>query len=393
VSRIRGLLGRLVIPALAVVTAFFAGALLLVLTDIDHLRLLGSDPAAAIGGAIDVVLRGYGAMLTGALGDPGRIAAALRSGSERDIASAIRPITEALLFATPIIFVTLGIGLALHARLYNFGGNGQFGIGAFGAVYAASVLTGTLPPFAVLVVAITAGTLFGAAYGFLPGILKARTGAHEVITTLMLNAIAFQALIFIGRSGVVPFVTDLPRVPRLFDIETIRLDWGLVAAIVTAGAVWFLLFRTPLGFELRATGYSRTAARSAGMRPGRVTVLAMSMSGGIVGMGGAFLSLGPAGGMSGTGAGLTALALALIAGLRPGGIVLVCVLYGLLNAGAKTMVVETGTPLDMLDVVIAMVLMFVAAPAAIRSLWRLKPARAGGDDPGAFRPAADVAPL
>jgi simple sugar transport system permease protein len=386
-------LGRLVIRALAVVTAFIVGAFLLVLTDIDHLRQLGSDPAAAIGGAIDVVARGYGAMLTGALGDPGRIATALQSGSERDIASAIRPITEALLFATPIIFVTLGIGLALHARLYNFGGNGQFGIGAFGAVYAASVLTGTLPPFVVLVLAIAAGTLFGAAYGFLPGILKARTGAHEVITTLMLNAVAFQALVFIGRSGIVPFVTDLPRVPRLFDIETIRLDWGLVAAIVTAGAVWFLLFRTPLGFELRATGYSRTAARSAGMRPGRVTVLAMSMSGGIVGMGGAFLSLGPAGGMSGTGVGLTALALALIAGLRPGGIVLVCVLYGLLNAGAKTMVVETGTPLDMLDVVIALVLMFVAAPGAIRSLWRLKPARAGADDPGAFRPAADVAPL
>jgi simple sugar transport system permease protein len=392
VNRVRGTLGRAIVPALALVTAFVVGAVLILATDLEHIQQLGTDPLAAIGGAFGVVARGYWAMLTGAIGDPGRIVTALQSGSQRDIATAIRPITEALLFTTPIIFVTLGIGVALHARLFNFGANGQFGIGAFGAVYAASVLTGALPPFVVLILAIVAGTLFGAAYGFLPGVLKARTGAHEVITTLMLNTIAFQLLVFIGRSGVIPFVPSLPRVPRLFDIETIRLDWGLVAAVVMAAVVSFLLFRTRLGFELRATGYSRTAARSAGMRPGKVTVLAMSISGGLIGMGGAFLSLGPAGGIAGTGAGLTALALALIAGLRPSRIVLVCVLYGFLNNGAKSMVVETGTPLDVLDVVIALVLMFVAAPNAIRTIWRLKRPSID-DDPASFRPTEDVAPL
>jgi simple sugar transport system permease protein len=118
----------------------------------------------------------------------------------------------------------------------------------------------------------------------------------------------------------------------------------------------------------------------------------MSMSGGLVGMGGAFLSLGAAGGLAGTGAGFVALALALIAGLRPSGIVLVCLLFGALNNGAKAMVIETGTPLDILTVIIALAVMFVAAPGLIRSIWRLR-APAVDDDPATFRPSADLSPL
>ena len=371
-TRLRALLGRALIPALALVTAFAVGAVLLLITDFDHWSKLGSDPAAAIGGALDVVIRGYGAMLTGSVGDLGKIVTALQSGTERDVAKAIRPITEALLFTTPIIFVALGVGLALHARLFNFGADGQFAIGGLGAIAGASAVSGVLPAPAVLLVGLVSGTLFGAAYGFLPGLLKARTGAHEVITTLMLNTIATQLIIYVTRSFGFASQAPLPSVPRIFDIQTIRLDWGFVVALLLAVAISWLLFRTTLGFELRATGYNRTASRSAGMRPGRVTVLAMSMSGGIIGMGGAFLTLGPAPGIGGTGAGFVALALALIAGLRPSGIVLACLLYGLLNNGAKTMVIETGTPLDLLTVVIAIAVMFVAAPGLIRSIWRLK---------------------
>jgi simple sugar transport system permease protein len=339
-------------------------------------------------------------MLTGSIGDIGRIVTAIQSGNERDIAKAIRPVTEALLFTTPIIFVSLGVGLALHARLVNFGANGQFAMGSFGSVLAASLLAGVLPPPLVLVVAIAIGTLSGAAYGFIPGVLKARTGAHEVITTLMLNTLTghtqylvFGVLLLLnggrGPDGGLP--PALPSVPRIFDIETIRLDWGFVAALVMAAVMSFVLFRTTLGFELRATGHSFSAARSAGMRPGRTTILAMSMSGGLVGMGGALLSLGAAGGMTGTGAGFIGLALALIAGLRPSGIVLACLLYGALNNGAKTMVVETGTPLDMLDVIIAITLMFAAAPAFIRSIYRLK--QPANDNPATFRPSESASPL
>jgi ABC-type uncharacterized transport system permease subunit len=392
-DQVRNALRRLLVPTLALVTAFAVGAFLLVLTDVDHLSQLGTDPLGAIAGAVDVVIRGYGAMFGGSIGDPGRIAAAIASGSERDIARAIRPITEALLLATPLLFMTLGVGLALHARLFNLGAHGQFLFGSLGATLAAVMLDGVLPPPAILVAALAAGTLVGAAYGFIPGFLKARTGAHELITTLMLNTIAFQAILFVTRSF--GFAKPLPKitsVPRIFDLETIRLDWGLIAALGMAAVTSYLLFRTRFGFELRATGFSRTAARAAGMEPGRVTILAMSMSGGLVGMGGAFLTLGPAGGLAGTRDGFIALALALLAGLRPSGVVLVVLLYAALQSGAGKMVIETGTPLDLLVVVIAITVMFVAAPGLIRSIWRLKPP--GPDaEPTSFRPTGDVGPL
>src|SRR5690349_12564143 len=152
-------LRRLLVPALALVTAFVAGALLLLLTDVDHLSKLGTDPLGAVGGAIDVVIRGYRAMLTGSIGDIGRIGNALQSGTERDIARAIRPATEALLATTPVIFVALGAGLALHARLFNFGADGQFAMGGLGALAAATLLTGLAPAPIVLILAIGAGTL------------------------------------------------------------------------------------------------------------------------------------------------------------------------------------------------------------------------------------------
>ena len=367
-SRLRDLLRGARVPLLAILAAFALGAILIVLTDFDHLRLLGSDPGGAIGGAVDLVLRGYGAMLSGAIGDPGRIVRALQSGTERDIASAIRPLTEALLFSTPLIFLSLGVGVSFQAGLFNLGGNGQFLIGGLGATIGASVVGGLVPPFAVLIAALATGTLFGAAYGFLPGLLKARTGAHEVITTLMLNTIAAQIVIYAVRNGAFSRPATA-AVPRLVDLPTIRLDWSFVVALLMAAVVSFVLFRTSLGFELRATGFSRTVSRYAGMRPGRVTVLAMSLSGGLAGMGGAFLTLGPAGGL-GPGAGLVALALALIGGLRPSGIVLVAILYGALNNGAKTMVIATGIPLDLLVVVIALALTFVAAPGLIGSVLR-----------------------
>lgn len=365
-------LGRLVIPVLALVTAFLLGGVLIALTDFDHLKAIGSDPIGAVGGAIGTVIRGYGAMLSGAIGDPARILTAIQSGSERDIARAVRPFTEGLLSATPLIFVGLGVGVAFHAGLFNLGSDGQFLIGGLGAVIGANSLAGALPPFAILVAALALGTLFGAAYGFVPGLLKARTGAHEFITTLMLNTIAAQIVIYVTRSGDFSrSLRSIASVPLLVDLPTVRLDWGFVAALVTAAVVSFLIFRTNLGFELRATGFSGTVARTAGMRPGRATIIAMSLSGGLAGMGGAFLALGPAGGLSGSGAGLVPLALALIAGLRPSGIVLAAVLYGALSNGAKTTVIATGVPLDILVVVIAFAMMFVAAPDIVRSIWRL----------------------
>lgn len=384
-QRVRDLLRRAGIPLLALITAFLLGAVLIVVTDFDHLRDLGTDPVGALGGAVDVVLRGYGSLVTRAIGDPARILTAIQSGTERDIASAIRPLTEALLFSTPLILVTLAVGVGFHAGLINLGSDGQFLFGGLGATICAVTLDGHLPAPVVLVAAIAGGTLFGAAYGFVPGLLKARTGAHEVITTLMLNTIAFQIALYVMRGGAFSKpLTSIATVPRIFDLPTVRLDWSIVVALAIAAAMSFLLFRTALGFELRTAGFSRSVASYAGMRPARATVIAMSLSGGLAGIGGALLVLGPGGGGLFTGAGFVALALALLGGLRPSGIVLAAILYGALNNGAKGMVIETGVPLDLLVVVIALAVMFVAAPGLIRSIWRLAPDGA--------REAAAIAP-
>jgi simple sugar transport system permease protein len=381
-TRLAELARRAVVPALALVTAFVLGAVLIVLTDFEHLRNLGSDPVGSLAGALGGVFEGYGAMFSGALGDPGRIVTAIQSGTPNDIASAIRPLTETLVSATPFIFVALGLAVSFHAGLFNLGADGQFLIGGFGVVMTASLLGG-LPPFVVLVGALGGGALFGAAYGFVPGFLKARTGAHEVITTLMLNSIApaVPGLVFLALSGI-DFgrlgAASVPEVPLLFDLRAIRLDWGFVVAVLMAPVVSFLLFRTNLGFELRATGFSRTAARAAGINPGRSTMAAMALSGGLIGLGSAFFVLGPGvgfgGGPSGD-MGYVALALALLAGLRPSGVVLAAVLYGALTSGAKNMVIATGIPLALLVVIIAVALMFVAAPGLTRSIWRVGPAR------------------
>ncbi len=374
--RIRVELGRARQPALALVTAFLLGAVLIVLTDFEHLRLIGTDPVAAIGGALGGVVDGYPALFTGAIGDPGRIVTAIQTGDPEDIAAAIRPLSETLIIATPFIFAGLGLAVSFQAGLINLGVDGQFLIGGFGAFIAAAFVAGHVPPPLALVVAVLGGTVAGGAYGFIPGYLKARTGAHEVITTLMLNGIAGNlAFLIAGMIAIPEPSAKLPAVPPLIDLRTIRVDWGFVVAIVMAALVSAMLFRTTRGFELRVTGFSRTAARGAGIRPGWATILAMTVSGGLVGMGSALFGLGPAQGFSGGPSfefGYVAIALALLAGRRPGGVVAMALLYGALTTGAKNMVVATGIPLALLTVIIAFAIVFVAAPELTRSIWRLR---------------------
>ena len=371
-------LRRALVPVLALVTAFVLGAIAIVLTDVEHLQHIGTDPLGAIGGALGVVVDGYGAMLSGALGDPGRIAAAFQSGDTGDIEAAIRPISEALVSATPFIFVGLGLAVSFRAGLINLGADGQFLIGGVGAAITAALVAGHLPPLLALVVAVIGGIVAGGAYGFVPGFLKARTGAHEVITTLMLNGVAPGLAFLTFQSIDLSFAgppTAIPVVPRLFDLRTIRVDYGFVVGLAMAALVSALVFRTTRGFELRATGFSRSAARGAGMRPGRATMLAMALSGGLVGMGSALFGLGPAGGFSGPptyAMGYVALALTLVAGSRPAGVVVVALFYGALTNGAKTMVIVTGIPLALLVVIVVFAMLFVAAPGLIRSMWRLK---------------------
>ena len=299
-QRIRDALRRVRLPALAVFTAFVLGAIVIVLTDFEHLRAIGTDPLGALGGALGGVLEGYPALLAGAIGDPDNIVAAIQSGSPGDIAAALRPISETLVSATPFIFVCLGLAVSFQAGLFNLGVDGQWSIGSLGAFIAATMVAGHLPSLLALVVAVLGGIIAGGAYAFIAGFLKARTGAHEVITTLMLNGLAPSVAFLILTFITLPEPqAALPAVPPLIDLRTVRVDYGFVVALFMAVLVSLLLFRSTLGFEFRATGFSRVAARGAGIRPGRTMMLAMFVSGGLVGMGSALFGLGPAQGFSG----------------------------------------------------------------------------------------------
>lgn len=384
-TTLKGLLRKGIVPLLALITALLFGAVVIILTDFVSLAKIGTDPLGAIGGAVGGVVAGYGAMLSGAFGDPVRILTAFETGNAADIATAIRPLTETLVTTTPLILTGLAVAISFRAGMFNIGVDGQLMIGALGATVTAFVLQGQVPSFAILLLSIAAGILSGAFWGFIPGFLKARTGAHEVITTIMLNYIAAQIVFFALRSptlrapgSTAPVskpMSGFVDIPLILNLPAIRLDYGFVIALLMAGAVSFLLFRTTKGFELRASGFNLTAARYAGMSAGGSMMLAMALSGALAGLAGSFMVIGTVGQLStdlSGGIGFTAIALALLAGLRPSGVVLAALLFGALTSGGKLMGIQSGIPFDLLVFIMALVIMFVAAPNLIRSIWRIK---------------------
>jgi simple sugar transport system permease protein len=384
-SRVRSLLERAAVPVLAVVSALIVGAIVIVVTDLKHLSEIGADPVAAIGGSIGGVIDGYGSMLAGAIGDPQRIWNAIQSGSQKDIATAIRPLTETLVASTPLIFAGLGVAISFRAGMFNIGGTGQMILGALAATTTAIALQNHAPSFVILVAAVIAGIVVGGLWGFIPGFLKARTGAHEVITTIMLNYVAAQITFFAleqdfirlpGAGQPISKVTSsYVDVPNIITLPAIRLDYGFVVALVMAVVASWFLFKTTKGFELRASGFNPTAAKYAGMSAGGSMMLAMTLSGAFAGMGGALLVIGTVGQLSldlASGIGFNAIALALLGGLRPSGVVLSALLFGALTNGGHLMGITSGIPYDLLFFLIALVIMFVAAPGLIRAMWRLR---------------------
>ena len=390
-SGLRRRLRPLFIPALAVLSAFLVGSIFLVLTDLKNIALLPTDPVHAVTNAFGDVLNAYRALLQGAFGDPARFATAMQTGTPKAWATAFRPISETLLAATPLIFTGLAIAVSFRSGVFNIGGDGQFVLGALGATIVALALRGAPAPV-TLVAALIGGIVFGAAWGFIPGFLKARTGAHEVITTIMLNYVALQIVQLSLRtdflrqsssSQPISKVLDFVRVPLLIPLPGLRLHWGFVVALLVAVLVSWFMFKTTKGFELRSAGLNLTAARYAGMSAGGSIILAMAVSGALAGLGGAFQVMGTVTQMSNdvnSGYGWTAIALALLGGTRPGGVVAAALLFGALNNGGHGMQVETSIPLDLLVFIQALVIMFVAAPNLVRMIYRLKPK---GSEPGA----------
>jgi ABC-type uncharacterized transport system permease subunit len=375
----------LVVPALAVLTGLLVGAILIIFTNDDALYAwarFGRHPGTALSTSWTVIREAYFALFTGAFGNPSTIGRAIGSGELSQIQSALSPISETVVTATPLIFVGLSVSLAFRAGLFNIGAEGQMNIGALVASAAGFSLT-WIPGPAHLVVLLLAGFLGGAAWGMIPGFLKAKTGAHEVITTIMLNFIAVGLLLYmLGTSFYQQQAEPVAKpvvvaFPHLFG-ASLRIHFGIVVAIAAAVGMGWFLNRTTYGFEFRAVGANPDAARAAGMNPSRTTIVVFTLAGGLAGLAGAtqLASVTPsllpafAGGL-----GFDGIAIALLARARPGGVVAAAFLFGALRAGGRSMQAITQVPIEIIFVIQAVVIAFVAAPALVRAIYRIKERR------------------
>ena len=362
-----GSVGRQVaVAVIAVLLGLGVGAILIIISG-----LLGPEHVFDL----TLPIQAYGAMIEGALGGPKQIANTLNS-------------------ATPLIFTGLAVAFGFRAGLFNIGANGQFLIGAFCAALFGTI-AGIPFPIAMLL-SMAVGALGGAAWGFIPGALKAWRGAHEVVTTIMLNSVAYLLLNLLASQVFADPTASFPRTPDVkpeamlpIILPDTRLHAGIIVALLTALAVWFVLFKTTLGFEIRTVGANASAARYAGIRPAIIIALTMSISGGLAGLGGSVEILGvtknyPAEYI--VAFGFDGIAVALLGRAHPAGVVGSALLFGVMRAGAGPMQRATGIPVDIILIVQAMILLFVAAQVIIE---RLLPKARARRQPG--RPAAAAA--
>jgi len=380
------------LPVLAVFTAFVIGAIVIAVTDttvVAAYRNILRAPRAALSATWRAVATAYGALFSGSLGSPGEIFQAVQAyRSTGDTAlwlKAIWPITESLVAATPFIFSGLAVALGFRCGLFNIGAEGQFGIGALAAAYVGYSITNA-PRLVHLPLAILAGALGGAAWAAIPGYLKAKTGAHEVVNTMMMNYVAFRLSDWLlngpmkapGYRPVTPNIEMTAALPRLF-ADPVRFNAGFFLALGVAALVYWFLFKTTLGFEIRTVGANPHAARYSGMSVTRNFILAMVLSGALAGLAGASQVLGVdywVGQGFAAGYGFDAIALALLGKSHPFGVVLAALLFGVLRSGATRMQSMAGIPIDIISILQGLVIMFIAAPAIIRWLYRIRVERA-----------------
>lgn len=380
-----------VVPVLAVVTALIIGSFVIALTDPLVLQSAGNffkDPATVLRHAWDAVNLAYKALFEGAVGSPAQIKAGLESwivgGDAKPLLSAARPLSESVTKSIPYILAGLAVALGFRAGLFNIGAEGQFVIGGLCAVVVGYQVTG-LPVYVHLPLAIAAGALAAGIWAAIPGLLKAWTGAHEVINTIMMNWIAFRMTEYLLKEPLeqmqgthrTPDILPTAQLPRFFP-HPIRLHAGLLLALAAALFVYWFLWKTTWGFEMRTVGANPDAARYGGISIRRNIVLAMFISGTLAGLSGVSESLGITHNMTlgfQAGYGFDSIALALLGGSHPLGVVLASLLFGVLRAGGTRMMSVAAIPLEITSIVQAMVIIFIAAPAIIRGIFRLRAAK------------------
>lgn len=368
------ILGSALLPALSFLLAFIISGFVIAFSDSKVLKLV-SSPGKFITTALSTVGNAYLALFQGSIYDPN-----LAHG--HGFLQGLYPLSETIVTATPLILTGLAVALAFQAGLFNIGAQGQFIFGAIAASYVGFHYSFT--PILHVTLAILAGVISAAIWGGIVGLLKARTGAHEVIVTIMMNYIAGFFILWIlkttkflrhGRiDPIAPEVAPSAQLPHLAGAN-FRLHAGILIALLAAYFVWWLLNRTTIGFQFRAVGANASAAKTAGISVGYATIATMALCGALAGLGGAVHVLGSEYALTADIAGnfgFDAITVALLGRAKPLGTVLAALLFGALRTGGRTMQSNTTTPLDIVLVIQALIVLFIAAPTLVRYIFRIK---------------------
>lgn len=368
--------GSALMSVLAVLLALVIGGILIAVTDTRVQEAAGyfaSRPGDMLSAIWESVSGAYIALFQGSIYN------FRRPGFE----NGIKPLLDTLTFATPLIVAGLGVALGFRAGLFNIGGRGQMLFGAAAAGWVA--FSFPLPSGLHLLLAVAAGVAAGAVWGGIAGFLKARTGAHEVITTIMLNYIAYYFVYWMlstpgllqapgSNNPKTPKMLETAVFPKIFG-DQFSLHWGIVVAIGTTFFVAWLLNRSSLGFQFKAVGFNPNAARAAGINVPRMFTYVMLFAGGLVGLAGVFQVLGTVttGFSAGidAGIGFDAITVALLGRSRPWGVFSAGLLFGAFKAGGFTMQASQQIPIDIVLVVQSIIVLLIAAPPLVRAIFRL----------------------
>lgn len=365
---------------LAFFLAVLTGGLLIAFSDPNVLSLWKS-PSRFFSEAINVSAKAYAALFQGAIFDVNL--------TKRSFINGFYPLSETFTIAAPLILAGLSVTLAFRAGLFNIGAQGQFIFGAISASYIGFKFS--LPPVIHIVVAIIFAIFVAGLWGGLVGLLKSKTGAHEVIVTIMLNYIAAYFLLWIlstntflrkGRQDpIAPEVQQNARLPKLFG-DSFRVNFAIIIAFLVVILIFILLDRTTWGFQFRAAGANSFAAKTAGISVPFVMTTVMFIAGALAGLAGAVQVLGSeyalTAGVAGS-FGFDAITVALLGRAKPLGTFLAALLFASLRAGGLTMQASTTTPIDIVLVIQALVILFIAAPSLVKVIFRLKQVNANSD--------------
>jgi simple sugar transport system permease protein len=365
---------NMLLPFLAFIFAFFIGGIIIVLSDAVVMSQI-SSPGKFLTSAGAKIGNSYLAVFQGSIFD-------INLSRQSGILNGFYPLSETIVTSTPLILSGLSVALAFRSGLFNIGAQGQFIFGAIGASYVGFHYN--FSPVLHVTIAILVGILLGGLFGGLVGLLKAKTGAHEVIVTIMLNYVASLFILWLlktstflrpGRQDpLAPEVNPSAQLPKLFG-ENLRIHAGIFIALIAAVFVWWLLNKSTLGFKFRAVGANAYAARTAGISIPFVTTMTMFICGGLAGLGGAVHLLGTehalAAGIAGS-LGFDAITVALLGQATPIGTVFGAFLFGALQTGSRTLLSNTGTSPDIVQVIQALIVLFIAAPALMKSIFRIK---------------------